>query len=158
MTKPTGERIAWAVVAAAILIVSLLFGVNYPIPAPPATPAPMPAAAAGGPRERIAIDAGVDSYVYNGADMIFYSNDHSTSTASIAGDSGTVTGATVAATSNLTTPKLTASGTITGNALVAVGNATVATLTVGSTVFAVSSPITISGVLSNVRVLYYQVP
>lgn len=36
--------------------------------------------------------------------------------------------------------------------------ASVTTLTVGTYEFAVSSPITISGVLSNVRVLYYQVP
>jgi hypothetical protein len=41
-------------------------------------------------RERIAIDARVDSYVYNGADIYWYSDNHSSQTAHIAGDTGNV--------------------------------------------------------------------
>lgn len=42
-------------------------------------------------RERIAIDAQDDSYIYNGADLIFFSNDHSTRKARIDGATGVFT-------------------------------------------------------------------
>lgn len=41
-------------------------------------------------RERIAIDTGENSYIYNGADVIFYSDNHSTEKARLLGDTGAV--------------------------------------------------------------------
>lgn len=50
--------------------------------------------------ERACIDARCDSYIYNGADVLWYSDDHSTVTARVNGDSGaaTFTGLTTAGT------------------------------------------------------------
>ena len=54
-------------------------------------------------KERIAIDASEDSFIYNGADLTWYSNNHVTSKASIAGDSGNASfGGTLGVTGNAT--------------------------------------------------------
>lgn len=46
----------------------------------------------GAARERIAIDAREDSYVYNGADIVWYSDNHSTQKMSIDGATGNLDG------------------------------------------------------------------
>lgn len=62
-------------------------------------------------RERIAIDSRFDSYLYNGADLYVYSDDHTTATFHVDGATGNTT---VAGT-------LTGSGTYTTTALVVTG-------------------------------------
>src|SRR3972149_9099747 len=44
-----------------------------------------------GVRERISIDAGEDAYLYNGADVIVYSDNHTTEVARIDGATGAIT-------------------------------------------------------------------
>lgn len=51
---------------------------------------PVPLATNEGPRERIGLNSRTDSEIYNGADIIFYSNDHISQTLGLYGDSGNV--------------------------------------------------------------------
>jgi hypothetical protein len=53
-------------------------------------------------RERIAIDARSDSYFYNGADLIFYSDDHSTDTITLDGGEGSIELSTLTLSGDLT--------------------------------------------------------
>lgn len=72
------SRIMLAVALAAVLLAVMLVACS------PLAPEPEHRAV----RERIAIDARADSYVYNGADIKFYSDDHSTLKAYIDGATG----------------------------------------------------------------------
>lgn len=101
-----------------------------------------------GPRERIGLNSRVDSDFYNGASLTFYSDDHATQKIKLNGSTGAVSAASVSATgavsgSSGAFPALTVNG---------------AGITMDSMVFTYTTPITISGVLTNVRLLYYQAP
>ena len=77
MKQSFGRRYLGSIIVFLVLVViaGLLLWAANGVPAPEV-------------KERIAIDASEDSFIYNGADLTWYSNNHVTSKASIAGDSG----------------------------------------------------------------------
>lgn len=77
----------------AVVALVLLFGLVFEINIPVFELAEEPASEFGSQavRERIAIDTSDDSYFYNGADLIGYSDDHSTSTWNIDTSTGELT-------------------------------------------------------------------
>lgn len=150
-------------------------------------------------RERIAIDTRSDSYFYNGADLYFYSDDHSTGTITMTGDTGAIESTSVEATTFTVTNWITSStdlvlsgdltvgdgtpdltqdgedgyvegtfevdgaarldGAIDANSTANFAGAVTAAgglIIDGSTFVSATSPITISGVLTNVTLLYIQ--
>ena len=116
MARTTAFLAVLALLAAIVMGVAACGAERPPAPAAPVDPG----AVEFGVRERIGIDTREDTYFYNGADLYFYSDDHSTQTAKIDGGTGAIKS--------------------------------------GSYTASWSDAVTVTGVLTNVRILYYQVP
>jgi len=82
---------------AAVLLFAMVFEVSIPLPVfeEPAPAAPVVGISAQAVRERIAVDTHDDSYFYNGADLIGYSDDHSTQTWALDTSAGSLTVSTL---------------------------------------------------------------
>lgn len=213
-------------VAASLIVDSCVSTVNDPVGMRSA-----PVATNEGTRERMGLNTPVDSWFYNGADLLFFSDDHSTQKIALYGDSGnldlegdldvagsldltgvcTLTGG-ITLTESVIADSATITGTVSAADLVASddlvigddatitgtlalgdlsvgggygatgctvsaagvlqcdGAGTLASLTapaltvngtgitMDSMVFTYTNPITITDVLTNVRLLFYQVP
>ena len=83
--QPRWLRFGLSAVVALVLLFAMVFEVSIPLPLfeGPAQAPLVVGIESQAVRERIAIDARSDSYFYNGADLIGYSDDHSTQTWSL---------------------------------------------------------------------------
>lgn len=87
-------------------------------------------------RERIAIDAREDSYIWNGADLKFYSDDHATQTFAIDGATGALTVKAVTSSGNITTTgtlgsigNITTNGDVSARAITGTGQLSIGAIT-----------------------------
>jgi len=96
-------RFGLSLVVGVVLLFALVFEISISVPV--FEPAPQPDVVDVGSqavRERIGIDSRVDSYFYNGADLTFYSDDHSTGTITMTGDTGAIEATTFTVTNFIT--------------------------------------------------------
>ncbi len=97
-------RFGLSAVVALVLLFAMVFEVSVPLPVFDQEPAPsVPVVGESqAVRERIAIDTGEDSYIHSGADLTFYSDDHSTATITMTGDAGAIQATTLTVTNFIT--------------------------------------------------------
>lgn len=140
-------RFGLGAVVALVLLFALVFEISVPLPIFESAETSVIENQA--VRERIAIDTAEDSYLYNGADLILYSNDHLSSTITLDGSVGAIEATTITATTWVTeSTDLALTGDLTvGDDATVTADLTAATVAVGGGYGATGCSISAAGVL-----------